>query len=336
MAPPYPTIANGLQFLNSYPRSKTSWKFGSTMIMSMTGILSRFFLYGFHKVETSGLKEFENMLDEARRRNRGVLTVSNHVSVVDDPVLWGLLPIRKMFNPRNLRWSLGAANICFTTSVTSKFFSMGQVLATYRFGTGPYQGSIDAAISLLSPNMTTAQLKSESFAFPEKQLSPQWIHIFPESLYFHWGVSRIILESEELPEIVPIFHCGLQNIFSEDREVMKYIPRSVIFPKFGASRQKLRFNFGQKLDPAMFASEREQWKKIPETEYDGEEARKLRSLVAAKLRESVVKVRDGLGLPKEDERLKDPEFWSGLDEKSGVKVAGKYGNTSVKVIEKEG
>lgn len=225
---------------------------------------------------------------------------------------------------------------------------MGQVLETYRFGAGPFQGSVDAAICLLSPEASRLHGTGESFPFPEMPSSSQWVHIFPESLvhqvypphettmkYFHWGVSRIILESEELPYIVPMFHCGLQDVFPEDRKFLKYIPRSVVFPKFGRKRQFLKFAFGQHLDVSLFAKERELWKKLSVSDYDGPEARNLRSSVAATLRKSVEEVRLSLGLSEEDERLKNPQFWANVGENSGIKIAGKYGN-SVEVIEKEG
>lgn len=32
---------------------------------------------------------------------------------LDDPVVWGILPFRYLFDPSNLRWTLGAADICF-------------------------------------------------------------------------------------------------------------------------------------------------------------------------------------------------------------------------------
>jgi hypothetical protein len=45
-------------------------------------------------------------------------TYSGHVthtalSSLDDPVVWGILPLRYTFDPSNLRWTLGAADICF-------------------------------------------------------------------------------------------------------------------------------------------------------------------------------------------------------------------------------
>lgn len=32
---------------------------------------------------------------------------------LDDPLIWGILPLRYAFNPENLRWGLGAHDICF-------------------------------------------------------------------------------------------------------------------------------------------------------------------------------------------------------------------------------
>lgn len=84
MAPSSSTVVSGLRFLNKYPRHKLTWKVGSIFIMSVTGLLSRAFLYGFHKVETSRLKEFFALLDHARKCNRGVLTGESPIFIFDD------------------------------------------------------------------------------------------------------------------------------------------------------------------------------------------------------------------------------------------------------------
>jgi monolysocardiolipin acyltransferase len=41
--------------------------------------------------------------------------VSNHLSVWDDPVLWGVLPMKTLLDIDRMRWVLGAADICYTT-----------------------------------------------------------------------------------------------------------------------------------------------------------------------------------------------------------------------------
>lgn len=33
---------------------------------------------------------------------------------LDDPVMWGALPTATYFDPKTTRWSMGAADICFT------------------------------------------------------------------------------------------------------------------------------------------------------------------------------------------------------------------------------
>lgn len=33
---------------------------------------------------------------------------------MDDPILWGILPLSYMFSPDNLRWGLASYDLCFT------------------------------------------------------------------------------------------------------------------------------------------------------------------------------------------------------------------------------
>ncbi|KAL9083768.1 MAG: hypothetical protein Q9165_008378 [Trypethelium subeluteriae] len=73
---------------------------------------------------------------------------------MDDPIMWGVLPLRYLWNPDNVRWTLGSYDITFRTRPTSTFFSIGQALPTHRnqhspFG-GLFQPTITQAIRLLS------------------------------------------------------------------------------------------------------------------------------------------------------------------------------------------
>ncbi|KAG7114170.1 Lysophosphatidylcholine acyltransferase like protein [Verticillium longisporum] len=96
-------------------RRSLAWRLSSSVVMGLTGAISRAFLYGLNDVQTEGLKPFLKLLDERQGGNRrqGLITVSNHISVLDDPVTWGVLPLKYAFKPRNLRWGLGAHDICF-------------------------------------------------------------------------------------------------------------------------------------------------------------------------------------------------------------------------------
>lgn len=79
-------------------------------------------------------------------------SVANHNSVVDDPMMWSILPTttyfpfaRPSYTCANNRWTLGASDIMFTSPLMSKFFGLGQVIETVRGG-GIYQKGVDDAI----------------------------------------------------------------------------------------------------------------------------------------------------------------------------------------------
>lgn len=37
----------------------------------------------------------------------------DHICRMDDPLIWGTLPLSYAFSPKDLRWSLGSYDICF-------------------------------------------------------------------------------------------------------------------------------------------------------------------------------------------------------------------------------
>ena len=44
---------------------------------------------------------------------RAVALTPNRSTRLDDPMMWGVLPLRYFINPNSLRWSLGSYDICF-------------------------------------------------------------------------------------------------------------------------------------------------------------------------------------------------------------------------------
>ncbi|KAL2047352.1 hypothetical protein N7G274_001373 [Stereocaulon virgatum] len=195
------------------------WRFGSAAIMGIIGSLSRAFIYGANSQETHGLDGFLELIDKRaniENRKRGLITVSNHISVLDDPLIWSVLPFKYHFNPSNHRWSLGSYDIVFKNKAFSSFFVLGQVLPTHRlhqdpYG-GPFQPTIREAVRLLSrPPFRSADTPSpvdpsilspdisdpfsspgdiytyttnglDTFPAPSAFATRQhsWIHIFPE------------------------------------------------------------------------------------------------------------------------------------------------------------
>ncbi|KAK4135290.1 acyltransferase-like protein [Trichocladium antarcticum] len=272
-------------------RPSLAMRLKSSLIMGMTGVVSRCFLYGFNSVEVAGLAKFIELLDsrkDAAKRQRGLLTVSNHVSVLDDPVVWGVLPLKYAFNPSNLRWTLGAADICFKNKGFSAFFSHGQVLPCHRlkhspFG-GPFQPALTQAIRLLSspppavagpypPTYTTTGADSHPspLAYPLYRRH-SWVHVFPEGLvhqhastdlrYFKWGLARLILEADPAPDVLPMFIDGTQRIMPEDRTFPRFLPRV---------GRKVRVAFGDVVDyETTFGDLRARWERLVARERERE------------------------------------------------------------------
>ncbi|KAI0019023.1 hypothetical protein F4780DRAFT_780896 [Xylariomycetidae sp. FL0641] len=329
------------------------WRITSSLVMGITGSLSRGFLYGLNSVEVVGLERFLAMLDgreDADKRQRGLITVSNHVSVLDDPLMWGVLPMSYSFNPSNHRWGLGAHDICFKNNFVGKFFFAGQVLPTHRkyhsaYG-GLFQPSVVQAIRLLSahPHVTpppTPELREQVDDIPDpftldgltyttdgldRYAAPSsyhrnrhsWVHVFPEACvhqhpslflrYFKWGVSRLILEAEPMPDVVPIFIDGTQRMMSEDRGFPRPVPRGgTVF----------RMAIGEPLDTERaFGDLRARWQDLVRREQGrtpralgelssdrlkfGPEATALRVEVARRVRDEVLKVRRSLGYEDEE------------------------------------
>lgn len=160
-----------------------------------------------------------------------------------------------------------------------------------------------------------------------------WVHIFPEGAvhqhptletrYFRWGISRLILESEPLPDVVPMFIDGFQRVMPEDRTFPRFLPRI---------RNQIRVAFGEVLDSeAVFGDLRKRWKDLvarrrngfnsiaggevlgelnDEELRDGPEAREIRIEVARRVRDEVMKLRRQMGYPEGDPALGDAETWA--------------------------
>lgn len=150
-----------------------------------------------------------------------LITLSNHISCIDDPVLWAvLLPFNYYFTKTDsVRWSAAAVDICFSKSWHSAFFSLGKTFPIIR-GIGVNQPAMDFALALLRHH--------------------QWLHMFPEGrvmrndkqevlsnldkgYIFKWGISKLILDyfnnvtpdntrSNSEIRILPFYHLGMDKV----------------------------------------------------------------------------------------------------------------------------
>lgn len=177
--------------------------------MTIVGVLCKTFLrFGTrHRLlNPQNLEPFINYQPPATNNSpadaelrKPILTLTNHNSTLDDPLMWAFVSWSTVFFPWRLRWSMAAHDICFPNPPLRWFFSHVQTLPIIR-GSGIHQPTMNHALDILD--------------------SGGWVHIFPEGkvnehylttrqmLPFKWGIGRLIMESKIPPIIIPIFHIG--------------------------------------------------------------------------------------------------------------------------------
>ncbi|KAJ1851690.1 Lyso-phosphatidylcholine acyltransferase [Coemansia sp. RSA 1822] len=174
------------------------WKPLSTAVVgTATTTMSLFLRLGFRKVVVDDLHKLTDVLE--RERNRPIVTVANHESTADDPIIWGVMPARLRWQPDCTRWTLGARELLYKHPLLNGFFALGQTIPTVR-GDGIYQLAVEIGLRKLNEN--------------------KWVHVFPEGkvnqeaqmLRFKWGVGRMIMEAERTPIVVPMFFTGTKQI----------------------------------------------------------------------------------------------------------------------------
>ncbi|KZO97386.1 acyltransferase-domain-containing protein [Calocera viscosa TUFC12733] len=248
----------------------------SSCTVGAVGLLCKAFLrWGCKDVKVEGLDVLMKALEDSSRRGegRGVLTVCNHISVLDDPIIWGIMPTNTYFNPNLSRWTLGASDIIFTNPVYGVFFRAGQVFEIFRGG-GIHQAAVDDAIKTLDKG--------------------RWIHIFPEGKInqpcfnpvgglfpFKWGMGRVIMEARSTPHIIPMWIKGTDQVMPEPRQ----------FPnKFPLPGKRLSITFSE--DPKLNDAVRDmkaRW--LARGRLESETA-DTRSRITARIKDSVVALRD--------------------------------------------
>ena len=175
---------------------------------------------------------------DRRPPGRGLLTVSNHISTLDDPIMMAaLVPLRTYLQPSHfdarLRWALCAHEICYRTAALRSFFTQMQALPVDR-GAGLSQFAVHASA--------------------QKLRDGGWVHVFPEGAVHRasdgttrsmkWGVAQMLLESSigrtgavepRAPLLVPLYHRGMENV----------MPNTVGVPGVG---QKISVSVGAPID----------------------------------------------------------------------------------------
>ncbi|KAL9345776.1 hypothetical protein Peur_060629 [Populus x canadensis] len=156
-------------------------------------------------LNTTTVHNADTLINLVRSRPLGVplITVSNHMSTLDDPVMWGFkgFPI---FDSNLARWALAAEDICFKNSLLSYFFRIGKCIPITRGG-GIYQKHMNEALERLSDG--------------------EWLHTFPEGKVsqedapirrLKWGIASLIVRSPVTPIVLPIVHHGFEEVMPEN------------------------------------------------------------------------------------------------------------------------
>ncbi|KAG0269049.1 hypothetical protein DFQ27_004981 [Actinomortierella ambigua] len=223
------------------PKDSFFWNLASTAVIGGVGTVSKIFMTFGAYTSLYNMQPFLNILYD-KTRTRPILTVTNHMSTADDPLLWGALPWKCYKHPsKTIRYALGAQELCYFNKPVAAFFRFGQVVPVIR-GNGIFQPAVDYAIEMLK--------------------SGKWVHVFPEGkvnqqqdlIRLKWGVGRVLMEyagtpipqggqpfmDEQMPIVIPIYHLGMEEILKENPD-----GTSPIWPKMGLP---LTIVFGKPID----------------------------------------------------------------------------------------
>lgn len=156
-------------------------------------------------------------------------------------------------------------------------------------------------------------------------------HASTDLRYFKWGLARLILEADPVPDVLPMFVDGTQRVMPEDRGFPRFLPRV---------GKTVRVAFGEVLDyERVFGDLRKRWEglvqrerrarekeemvkgkgkggelvqmgELPTEELKyGREAQEIRIECARRMREEILKVRRSLGYPEPDPSFGLAETW---------------------------
>ncbi|KAF5398891.1 N-acylphosphatidylethanolamine synthase [Paragonimus heterotremus] len=147
-----------------------------------------------------------------------LITVSNHHSCLDDFILFGsLLSLFDLTDVDRYRWTLAAVDICFTNPRDCFFFTWGKGIPVWRRVRDP------RSLRLIS---TGGGVDQPSMNFAVDLLNRgKWVHVFPQGrviqpyerdeeshIRLRWGIGRLIADLKTTPIVLPIWHCGLDQL----------------------------------------------------------------------------------------------------------------------------
>lgn len=188
----------------------------------LTVCLGRMFLMGTGKFRIVEDENYRNFVEKALSRSKsvGMVTVSNHRSMFDDPpIIACILPFWSNVKPEIMRWGICSQEYCFNDklpAIIKAYIGSGKILPIKR------GGGIDQKLLL---------------DFARKLSNGDWCHLFPEAGVWQlstlggrsngtekekgrlkWGVGKMIAHAPEPPVVIPFCHMGMERVMPQDPE----------------------------------------------------------------------------------------------------------------------
>ncbi|PPD92429.1 hypothetical protein GOBAR_DD10627 [Gossypium barbadense] len=181
-------------------------------------------------LNTTSVHNADTLIRLVRSRPPGIplLTVSNHMSTLDDPLLWGFKGFPSL-DANLARWVLSAEDICFKNYALTYFFRLGKCIPITR-GAGIYQEHMNEALQCLN--------------------NGAWLHTFPEGKVsqedapirrLKWGTASLIVRAHVTPIVLPMVHSGFEEVMPEKF----FLDRR---PPFPLCNKKIKIMIGQPLE----------------------------------------------------------------------------------------
>lgn len=181
-------------------------------------------------LNTTTVHNADTLLRLVRSRPPGIplLTVSNHMSTLDDPLMWGFKGFPTC-DAKLQRWVLSAEDICFKNPIYSYFFRLGKCIPITRGG-GIYQEHMNEVLQRLKDGA--------------------WLHTFPEGKVsqedapirrLKWGTASLIVRANVTPIVLPMVHSGFQEVMPEKY----FLGRR---PPFPLCNKKIKIIVGEPLE----------------------------------------------------------------------------------------
>nr|CDS33985.1 tafazzin [Hymenolepis microstoma] len=170
-----------------------------------------------------------------------LITVSNHHSCLDDFILFGnALPFSILSDADRFRWVLTAVDICFLNTPYSIFFASGKGIPVWRRvrdpksgkivlpGLGVYQPSMDFSLQLLNSGFWIHSFSQGRVIMPhERDMETQ--------VRLRWGIGRLLADAKVDPIILPVWHCGIDNLSPCKEPYVRNTIRGVFGPRLAVT-----------------------------------------------------------------------------------------------------